>query len=197
LIFQRFGADFFMKFRLLFPLALLFVAAPLSLHAQSAAQLSAEGHRAYMRRDLATARAKFQQLIEMEPGNLSAQQHLRAIEIVEERSGTGTALAQQLKNVTLPKVELREATFREALDFLKQQAAKQNVKVSFVLQIPEEAERKPVTLGLSNVPFLEALRYLCDANSTQFVVETYAVTIKPAGAAAALGSPAASGTTNP
>jgi hypothetical protein len=34
------------------------------------------------------------------------------------------------------------------------------------------------------VPFTEALRYLCDANSAKFVVEKYAVVIKPAGAPA-------------
>ena len=188
----------FMRLRfLLSSLALFFLASPLHTQSppptQNPKQLVAEGKRAYMNRDFSTAREKFQKLLEIEPGNTFGLQYLRAMEIVEEKSGTGTPLAQQLKNLTIPKVEFRDATFRDALDALagRHREEEPRIKISFVLQIPEETQRKPVTLSLSNVPFLEVLRYLCDATGTQYVVETHAVVIKPTGAAAVSSSPAA------
>lgn len=170
-----------MKFRrVFFSLALLFFTA-ISAHAQTATQLIVEGRRAYMSRDLDTARTKFQQLLETDPGNTTAIQFLRAIEIVEAKA---SAAGNTFDKVVLPQVEFRNATFREALDYLKQQAAKQNVAVSFVTQLPDETLAKPITLSLKNVPFTEALRYLCETSGAQYAIEKYAIVIKP------LGSPA-------
>jgi hypothetical protein len=37
-------------------------------------------------------------------------------------------------------------------------------------------------LSLSNIPFLDALRYLCQLNDATYTVEPYAIVIKPASA---------------
>src|SRR5207302_9031532 len=99
-----------MRLYFLLPLsALLFVANPLHAQttppAQNPKQLVAEGKRAYMNRDLSTAQEKFQRVQELEPGNLTAQQYLRAIEIMEEKSSAGTPFEKALKTVTLAKVD--------------------------------------------------------------------------------------------
>lgn len=170
--------------------AIAFLSAAQLLHAQSAGQLATEGQRAYMSGDTVTAKAKFKLALEIDPGNVAARNYLRMIAAQEAKSGAGGQLEKQLGSVVLDRVEFRAATFREALEFLKQKAAAQGVAVSFVSQLPPEAAAKPVTLSLSKVPFSEALRYLCDANHAKYAVEKYAVVIKPAGPSEAEASPA-------
>ena len=162
-------------------LALLFTAGP--LQAQSATELATEGQRAFMTGDTETAKAKFKLALEIDRNNVAARNYLRIILAQEAKSGVGGQLEKQLRSVMLDRVEFREASFREALDFLKQKAAAQGVTVSFVSQLPAEAAQKRVTLSLSKVPFMEALRYLCEANNAKFSVEKYAVVIKPGGSA--------------
>jgi len=185
-----------MKFPLIFAVVtLLFLALfPQNpAHAQTAQELALEGQRAYLSGDIETAKSKLSLALEIDPKNTTAQNFLRIIAVREAKSGGGGAqLEAQLKSLMLPRVELHDATFREALDFLKQQAAKQNVSVSIVSQLSPEAMQKPITLSLSNVPFAEALRYLCETNAAKFSVEKYAVVIKPAGIENAASNAAAS-----
>ena len=70
--------------------------------------------------------------LEIDPGNVTARNFLRTISAQEAKAGAGGRLEKQLAGVVLDRVELREATFREALDFLKQKAAEKGVAVSFV-----------------------------------------------------------------
>ncbi len=94
----------------------------------------------------------------------------------------------QIGSLVLPKVEFREANFSSALGALRDQAAKQSVTVSFVSQLSAEQMQHPVTVSLTNIPFLEALRYLCSLNGATYKVEQYAIVITAAVAGA---SPAA------
>lgn len=176
----------FSAMKILLPLValvfLLFTAPP--LRAQTAAELAKEGQRAMMGGDNETAKMKFKLALEMDRNNVAARNFLRMIAAQEAKAGVGGTLEKQLGGLVLDRVEFRAATFREALDFLKQKAAAQNVAVSFVSQLPPEAAQRPVTLSLSRVPFTEALRYLCEANGAKYSVEKYAMVITPAGGAA-------------
>ncbi len=88
-------------------------------------QTFTDAQRAYLAGDIPTAKEKLRLVLAMEPNHQSARAYLRMIAAQETKAGTGGELDQQLKSLVLPKVELREATFGAALEYLKQLAAKQ------------------------------------------------------------------------
>jgi hypothetical protein len=182
-----------------FPLLLscLLVSSAIPALAQDSRQLLSEGQRALSSGDVTTAKAKFEQVLSIDPKNPIAKNYLRTMQAQEASSG-GAQLEKQLKTLILPKVEFRDATFSSALDYLKQQAAKVSngqVQVSFVVQLPEEFVRsKNITLSLANVPFTEALRYVGDIAEVRFSVEKYAIVVKPRAGA---GAPQASNVSSP
>ncbi len=171
-----------------FLLVLALVGSAFSAFAQSASQLASEAQRAYISGDAETAKAKFQMVLQIDPTNVVARNYLRIIQTQEKKSGAGVQLEKKLSTVILPTVKFQDATFGTALEYLKQQAAKQSAQVSFVTQLPQEALDNKVTLNLSNVPFTEALRYLCELNNAKYSIERYAILIKKAGAEAASGA---------
>lgn len=85
----------------------------------------------------------------------------------------------------IPKVELKDATFGAALEYLKQSLEKQTggaTRVNFVVQLPADfMNSQKVTLSLANAPFTEATRYLGDLTGSQFVYEKYAIIVKKKG----------------
>lgn len=145
------------------------------------ADLSAEAQRAYMRGDFELAKAKFEGILQADPSNRTAISYLKMIKSRGESGGV--TMEKQLRAVTLEKVALNEADFGSALEFLKAKAAEAKVSVSFVVQPGVNRDQK-VTLNLENIPFLEALRYLCNLGGASFVVEKHAVLIRPAAAQA-------------
>lgn len=149
----------------------------ISAFAQSAQELSSEAQRAYIKGDIETAKQKFALVLKMEPENKIAQNYMRMIQTQELKNGTGSPLEKQLKTLILPKLDLRQATFDSALEYMKQQAAKQSVTVSIVVQ-PEVNQSQTVTLNLANMPFTEALKYLCDLGNAKYSIEKFAVVVK-------------------
>ena len=144
--------------------------------------LMAQGQRAFGAGDYETAKESFNEVIKMDPHNALAIQSLRNIRL-REAGITPAPAKDPLKSLVLPKVELKDATFSAALDFFKHEAAAQSVTVSFVSQLPAVQMDHTVTLSLSQVPFLDALRYLCTLNDAVYKVERYAIVIKPVSAA--------------
>ena len=65
------------------------------------------------------------------------------------------------------------------------------MNVSFVSQLPAPQMEHMVTLSLSHIPFLDALRYLCELNNAVFKVDPYAIVIMPVPVDAAQPAPAA------
>jgi hypothetical protein len=145
--------------------------------------LMAQAQRAYLAGDYDTAKDLFGEVVQMDPHNTLAIQFLRTIRQREAGMPPSTT-KDPLKSLVLPKVELKDATFSSALDFFKHEAAAQSVTVSFVPQLPAAQMDHTVTLSLSQIPFLDALRYLCGLNSATYKVERYAIVISPATAAA-------------
>ena len=140
-------------------------------------QLMAQGQRAYLAHDYETAKQAFAEVVEMDPQNTVAIAFLRKIRLDE--AGQPAAPKDPLKDLILPKIEFKQATFSAALDFFKAEAAKQSVTVSFVSQLPAPQMEHMVTLSLTQIPFLDALRYLCTLNNAVYKVEAYAIVIMP------------------
>lgn len=147
--------------------------------AQTVPELNAEAQRAYLSGDLVLAKARFERVLEMDPSNQTAANYLRMIRTQESKE-RGNKLAKQLESLVIPSVDIKEASFSSALEYLKQRAAAQNQSVSFVSQMPNtEANEKTVTLAIRDAPFTEILRYICQQAHAEFEIEKYAVVIRP------------------
>ena len=158
--------------------------------ASDVSDLMTEAQRAYLRNDLAAAKEKFEIVRKMEPNNKTAIAYLRRIMADEVTQSAGkappNATQEALKKLILEKVEFREASLPEALEFLKQkgnQLGGGKVAINFVLQLDEQAQSAKITIALQKVPFAEVLRYVGDLAGVQFVYEPYAIVVKPKGAA--------------
>jgi len=157
-----------------------FVISALPVAAQQSSTLS-QAQKAYIAGDLANAKALFGQVLAQDPQNVAARNYLKAILQAEAEAGPGTQVEKQLQTLILPQVEFKDATLDSVLDALRQQAAKASggkIQPNFVLQ-PGVNAAAPVTLHLSNIPFREALRYVGELVKADFVVDRYAIVVKP------------------
>jgi len=122
-------------------------------------------------------------------------------------------ITAKLNRIVIPKIDLRDTTVREAVEFLKQRSReldsttddpKDKRGVNIVLKLDntqatppvtdpsapvvEGAEVTPasggnadtrITMSLTNVPLIEALRYLTELSQLKYKVDPYAVSIVP------------------
>jgi len=105
----------------------------------------------------------------------------------------GTAsISRKLDTIIIPSIDFRDATVREAVDFLKGRAAQLDTSepdpvrrgVNIVLKLDPDAEAAGAatridSLQLTNVPLREALSYVAEAAGLKLKVEPYAVAIVP------------------
>ena len=127
-------------------------------------------------------------ILKVDPTNRTAMSYMRAIVAEEKKAGkpVRNETEEACKKLLMEKVDLREASLAEALDFLKQKAATVSggkVVLNFVLQLDEQTQGKKVTLSMQKVPFAEVLRYVGDLAEVQFKYEQYAIVVKPKGGA--------------
>lgn len=129
-------------------------------------------------------------------------------------SGASTeAITAKLNRIIIPRIDLRDTTVREAVEFLKQRSRELDTTttdpaerkgVNIVLKLsslqpaitasdipadsailgaeiaaPVVTAESPITLSLSNVPLVEALRYLTELAGLKYKVEPFAVSIVP------------------
>jgi hypothetical protein len=177
-------------------LVLAFLSLVTTTFGQAVSDLLTEAQRAYLRGDFSEAREKFELVRRVEPDNRTAINYLRRIIVEQEKMGgkhVPNATQTVLTSVILPRLDLREASLAEALEFLRQkgnQLAQGRVVINFVMQIDEATKANKVTLSLQNVPFTEALRYIGELANVQFVYEKFAIAVRPKGAPAAQGAAA-------
>lgn len=121
------------------------------------------------------------------------------------------AIVNKLNRITIPRIDLQDATVREAVDFLKQRSKDLDTTtdnpqdrrgVNIVLKLDAAApapaadpnapvdpnapavtvggnENTKITLALTNVPLIEALRYLTELSGLKYKIDPYAVSIVP------------------
>jgi len=133
----------------------------------------------------------------MEPNNGLAYSYLRKIAGEEAAQKASlppeNATESALKKMILEKVDFREATLADVLDFLRQkgnQLGGGKVVINFVQSVDETARNAKITLTLQKVPFTEVLRYIGGLANVQFTYEPYAIVVKSKGATAASQPPA-------
>ncbi|HEY5777127.1 MAG TPA: Amuc_1098 family type IV pilus outer membrane protein [Terrimicrobiaceae bacterium] len=102
----------------------------------------------------------------------------------------GTSLInRKLDEIIIPRVDFRDATIREALDFLKQRAIALdtteqdpsrrgiNVILKVAADSPEADSR--ITLSLNDIPLRAAIDYVAKAANLKLKIEPYAVAVVP------------------
>ncbi|MEP6673155.1 MAG: hypothetical protein ABJF10_28655 [Chthoniobacter sp.] len=119
----------------------------------------------------------------------------------DDQAARTTEIRHKLNRIVIPKLDFHEATVREAVDFLKKKSAELDVDspggnrgVNIVLKLAGPNEAAPgaassapvekaadarITVSLTNVPLLEALKYVTGLADLRFQVEPYAVSIVP------------------
>jgi general secretion pathway protein D len=102
----------------------------------------------------------------------------------------GTSLInRKLDEIIIPRVDFRDATIREALDFLKQRSVALDTTdqdptrrgINIVLKVPvdsPEADAR-ITLSLNDIPLRAAIDYVAKAANLKLKVEPYAVAVVP------------------
>ena len=166
----------------------------MTVHAdQTFQQILSQAQTEYLRGEMDAAKRDFQTIQKADPRNQTAISYLRLIQIAEEKEGGTKGNEKDLAGIIIPHVEFKEATLDSTLDALKKTVAKvtnDKKSVNFVSQLPPELAAKQVTLSLSNVPFVEVLKYLGSVADVRFVFEKYAIIVKPASAPAGNPAPA-------
>ncbi|MDR3405655.1 MAG: hypothetical protein P4L99_24385 [Chthoniobacter sp.] len=113
-------------------------------------------------------------------------------EIVVENASSGAdteKIRRKLERIIIPKLEFHEATLSEAVEFLKKKSVELDDfsspgenGVNIVLNAPEPtapgADAR-ITVSLTNIPLVEALKYITGLANMKFKVEPYAVSIVP------------------
>jgi hypothetical protein len=152
--------------------------------AQETQTLLAEAQRDYIRGDRKTAKEKFTLVSKAEPNNRIAANYLRIIAAEEKKQGGDDAavLRLRLDKTIIDRIDFRDASVGDALDFLGKKIAAVSPagnKVNIVQQLTEEEKLTRVTLTLHNVPASEALKYIGQIANLTVSYEQFAVVVKP------------------
>lgn len=173
-----------------FPLlvqVLVLLAGSMASYGQTSAQLLSQAQTEYLRGDVDSAKRDFAAVLKLDPKNPTATAYLKSIEAEARKQPQGNQTEKQLAKLIVSKVDFKDATLDSVLDFLKKTAStlsNDQVTVNFVPQIPQDKLRTiPVTLSLTNVPYLEVLRYVGSVAGVQFKFDQYAIIVAPAGGA--------------
>jgi len=147
--------------------------------AQTIPDLLNEAQRAYLDNNLTEAREKFELVRRLEPNNRIAAKYLQVMK-GKEGSESGS-LKSMLGKTVLERVNLKDATLAEALEFLRQKMNNQNPgqqAVNFVIKLDEAKKAAKFSLTLNQVPLTEVLRYIGELTNTQISYEKFAVVVK-------------------
>ncbi|HEY3900481.1 MAG TPA: von Willebrand factor type A domain-containing protein [Chthoniobacter sp.] len=107
-------------------------------------------------------------------------------------------LKRKLETIIIPKIDFRDTTLREAIDWLKKKSVELDASspagskgTNIVLKLPEVASGEGkdkeasnpadvrITTSLNNVPMIEALKYVTGLANLKFKVEPHAVSVVP------------------
>ncbi len=115
------------------------------------------------------------------------------------RGGGATAILQQLKTIRV-SVDFQNTPVDDAIEYLRSQAQDAGQQINFLINTPTKDEGVAPLIGdedappivdpgakvirnlrLTNVPMLEALKYITEATGLRYKVDEYAVQLLPAG----------------
>lgn len=147
-------------------------------------RILSDAQTAMIRGDYETAERNYKLAYQMDPHSVVAIAGMKQVALQKGKDGGGAAVEKQLSTLILPQVQLKEATFAEALDFLKKKTTEISggkQTANFVVQ-PGVDQAAKITLSLTNIPLTEALRYLAGLAGSKIEYQKYAIMFKPANA---------------
>jgi len=111
-------------------------------------------------------------------------------------AAAGSPALTKAEKIIIPKIEMREATLGEAVEFLRKKAVefdpdKTGIKISVKPGL--EANDMRITLSLTNIPLIEAAKYITGLAEVGLTVTPDALVIQPLNG----GAPRAGGTPQP
>lgn len=125
------------------------------------------------------AKAVLDQILATDPRNAAAQNISR---VVAQALARRAAARQQLERVTIPTLDLKDASAREAVDYTLQLIGKnspQGTRPNLVWMVPPDFPGR-VTIRLDNVPGATALEYVVGAAGLAVGFEEHAIRVTPA-----------------
>ena len=93
-----------------------------------------------------------------------------------------SAAWKKAETIILPRLDLREASLEEGIDFLRVKAKQLDPDkqgVNLVLQPALGGKRPMITISLANIPLTEALRYVANLADYEVVASDTAILFKP------------------
>ncbi len=128
-------------------------------------------------------------LVPVAPGNGGATAGVVSPQASAEAATTEkqhlAALNHKLTSIIVPNLEFRRTTLSDGIEFLRQESRRLDTDpdkdkrgVNIVLAVPVETADKRVTLSLSNVPLIEALRFVVGQADLQVVLEPYTAVVE-------------------
>lgn len=146
-------------------------------------QLYSQAQRAYLRGDNESATVLFRKVIAANPKHPGARNYLRLIAVEQQQAGTANPLENRLKHIVLPSMSFKDVSLSTATQYLKQQAEKLSdgaIKLNIILSLPPGyADSTAVSVELSDIPFLDALKYVCRLSKTKYSIERHGIVIEP------------------
>jgi hypothetical protein len=109
-------------------------------------------------------------------------------ELPRQTSAPSTvAITGKLNSIIFPKIDFRDATVREAIEFLAAKSKSLDPEgqgVNIVLKFDDaEFGKTRITLTLNNVPLIEVIKYVTNLANLKYKIEPFAVSIVPIGTA--------------
>lgn len=157
----------------------LFAAVP----SEEVKQFLADGQAAFVKGDYATAKTAFETVYQLDSRNVVAINFLQKIKTLAKTAPKGPDQERQLAGLTVPKVQLKDATIGAVFDYLKATAGKLSegkLSVNFVLKLPEEVVKtQTITLNMTNAPFTEVVKYVAELANLTVEYQQYAVLVTP------------------
>jgi hypothetical protein len=89
-------------------------------------------------------------------------------------------ITRKAGGIIVPKLDFKEATPREAVDFMRRKSAELDPEkqgFNIVLRLHDGAPERKITLALSNVPALEALKYIATLSGLDLEIEDHAIVL--------------------
>jgi general secretion pathway protein D len=96
-------------------------------------------------------------------------------------SGPEDVLRKRMSEIIIPVIEMENATVRELIDYLRQQAKARDIDgdgINLFVQASKERLDRTVTVSFRNIPLRDALDSICSGSGLYHKVEGHVVLVK-------------------
>ncbi len=132
--------------------------------------------KAYQAGDWMDAKTQFDQILASDPKNQIAKNYLK---LINEKVARQIAAQRKLESIVIPRLDLKDASAREAFEYLIQiinKSAPEGYRANLVWVVPADYAQR-VTLSLEGVPATAALKYTAETAGLRASIEEFAIRV--------------------